>query len=118
MLRNPKIGPLIPPPISYPILPMFSGMEDPLKVFHPQSKVSPKLLLVSPNLRAKFGFGAPQTHLKWDFRVKMGGNDSLPKSRKLQFLTPIGFNGGTNGGLWGLITLTAHQRKALNLACK
>jgi len=97
---------------------MFSGMEDPLKVFHPQSKVSPKLLLVSPNLRAKFGFGAPQTHLKWDFRVKMGGNDSLPKSRKLQFLTPIGFNGGTNGGLWGLITLTAHQREALNLACK
>jgi len=62
----------------YPILPIFSGMEDPLKVFHSPPKVSPKLLLVSHKLRANLGFGASRSHM-----VKNGCNRFLTQKYKI-----------------------------------
>jgi len=70
-------------PSFYPILSIFSGMEDPLKVFHVAPKVSPKLLPVSHNLKANLGFGAPKSQIVTVLGSKMGAVDSLPKSRKM-----------------------------------
>jgi len=66
---NPILGPLY--------LPHF--LSDPFHIFRdgrlPEGlpfppKVPPELLLVSPNLKGKFWFGAPKPHLKLDFGVK------------------------------------------------
>jgi len=53
-------------------------MEDPWKVFHPQSKHSPKLLAVSPYSKDKVEVWGTPNHPKWDFGVK---------NSKDQFLT-------------------------------
>ena len=73
-------------PSFYPIFPILSGMEDPLKDFHSPPNVFPKLLPFSHKLRAKLGFGAPKSHMVTVLRVKnskMGAVDFLPKSRKM-----------------------------------
>ena len=59
VICNPKFQPLISPPIPERILSVFSGMKDPWEVFHPQSRHSPKLLLLSPYSKDKIG--APGT---------------------------------------------------------
>ena len=58
-------------PISCQIFPIFSGMEEPWKVFHPPSKDLPKLLPVSPNLKGNVMVWGTPNHLKWDFGAKM-----------------------------------------------
>jgi len=70
-------------PSFYPILPIFSGMEDPLKVFHSPPKVSPKLLLVSHKLRANLGFGASRSHMVTVLMVKNGCNRFLTQKYKI-----------------------------------
>jgi len=52
-------------------------MEGPWKVFHPQSKHSPKLLPVPPNLKGKFEVRGTPNHPKWDFGVKNSKNQFL-----------------------------------------
>jgi len=47
-------------------------MEDPLKVFHPQSRDPPKLLPVSSNLKGKYRVWGTHNYLKWEFAAKNG----------------------------------------------
>jgi len=71
---TPNISPSI-----YPILPIFSGMEDPLKVFHSPPKCFSKSTSGSHKLRAKLGFGASKSHMVTVLRVKNGCNRFLTR---------------------------------------
>ena len=61
-------------PIPGWIFSVLSGMEDPWKVFHPQSKHPPKLLPVFPYSKGKVGVRGTPNHQKWDFGVKNSKN--------------------------------------------
>jgi len=65
-------------PIPEWIFTVLSGMEDPWKVFHPQSKHSPKLLPVSPYSKDKVGLGAPLTTQNGILGLKIVKINSLP----------------------------------------
>jgi len=70
----PQITTLYFSPIPGGIFSVLSGMEDPWKVFHPQSKHSPKLLPVPPYSKDKVGVRGTPNHPKWDFGVKNSKN--------------------------------------------
>jgi len=57
-------------------------MEDPWKVFHPQSKDPPKLLSVSSNSKGKVRVWGTSNHLKWDFGAKNGKERFLTQKYK------------------------------------
>jgi len=70
-------------PSFYPILSIFSGMEDPLKIFQTPPKFSLNLLPVLHNKIGKLVLGIPKTHLLTVFRVKNGCNRFLVQKYKI-----------------------------------
>jgi len=70
-------------PIPGWIFSVLSGMEGPWKVILPQSKHSPKLLLLFPYSKGKVEVWGTLNHPKWDFGVKNSRNQFLTLKQKI-----------------------------------